>query len=192
MAIVVQQTSDGNGGVIDTPYTVYSNLFPAAAYIVNPTGMAELIAANVPSTQWTLSGTAAAPVVSQLATSDYNAQLLAYQIQACQNMGLAVSNYIESRYPDRVERSLGFLYSDGIAKNQPAVISAVQSAWNWTVSVIQGYYWYQAQVMACTTIPQVDACALNLQAYNATDPKVSMDSVLALQGLQVAIAPPTT
>lgn len=192
MITVIQQTIDGGGNVTDVQYPVYSTLFPNGSFLVNPSGMAALIAANVPSTQWTITGTQEIPIVSQLATSDYNAQLQAYQIQACQAMGVSVFDYIEQRYPQRVQMSFAFLYSVGIAQNQPTLVALIQSAWAWTVTVIQGMYWYEQQVMSCTTIPQVDAVMFNLQSYNTTDPVVTLEAALNIMGQQIPLAPPTT
>ena len=190
MTTIIQHNDDGKGNVTDTKYSIYSTVFKPTDILINPTGLDALVAQNVDPSQWTLSGTYDAPVVSQLAASDYTAQLQTYQAQVLEKMGLAVSDYIMSRYPDRVQRSLGFLYTESVVKNQPDVTAAVQKAWDWTVTVIQGFYWFEQQVLAAQTIDDVNACTLDLTLYNATDPMVTMDSVLALQGLQVPVPPP--
>lgn len=184
MSTVFYQTFDKDGVTVLTSqsFNVYSTIFKDTDVLLNPAGIAALVQGNVDSSQWTLSGDYANPVVSQLSAADFTAQLQMVQGQILEVMGERTFSYIESKYVDRLQRCFTFLYTESSIKGQAQATALIQSAWDWTVSVVDGFYAARDKVLAAQKIADAQAVVLDLSPYDATDPKVTLEQVFAAQG----------
>lgn len=151
-------------------------------WLVNPPGLKILIANNVPQRFWKITADDVVEMSDQEKADVKAIDLETFRISYVESTGLQVQAYIEKHYADRKQRSLTFLYSEAQKIGDAASVALIQKAWDWVITVIQGYYLIKRQILTATTVDEIKGLVFDTASYDATDPLVTIEQVFALQG----------
>lgn len=151
-------------------------------WLIDPPGLDILIANKVPQKYWKFDN----DDIVEMEQSDKDvilaAELESYRVSYIESTGLQVQRYIEGHYVDRKQRTLTFLYSEAQRTDDVSTQAYIQKAWDWVITVIQGYYAIKRQIITAKTIEEIRALIFDPNVYDITDPKVTIEQVFLLQG----------
>jgi hypothetical protein len=146
-----------------------------AGWTKNPAGLAALVAAGVPSSEWV---EAPAGTVREMTAAEKDAGLLgARKLSKIISMKNAVSVYIESKYDLPQQIAILSLYAEGIDKNKNNRKALVQSIVDWMNSVLGEFYTRKNAVLAATTVAAVNAQSHDFTAFDATVPATTVEQI---------------
>jgi hypothetical protein len=160
--------------------------FPTASWLINPAGLAALLAGSVPTRYWKLiSGDTDVGEMTALekAVVDSDPTLLAAAKTAMiDRLVTAAITYTESRYSPDERARFALLF------NQDRTLVALPSArkialfaqFDWEQSVYAEMSSRATTVNAALTIPAVLAVSTDFTSFNATDPNTTLPSLMLL------------
>lgn len=91
-----------------------------------------------------------------------------------------ITKFIESRYSVPVQSSMNLLMTEATSKGWAARTTEVQKGITWLTQCLDEYYDKKAEVLAATTVAEVEAIALDTAALDAADPKVDLETIRGL------------
>ena len=95
-------------------------------------------------------------------------------------LGAEITKFIEARYSVPVQSSLNLLMTEANSKGWAARTTEVQKGITWLTQCLDEYYDKKAEVLAATTVAEVEAIALDTATLDAADPKVDLQTIRGL------------
>jgi hypothetical protein len=95
-------------------------------------------------------------------------------------LGAEITAFIEARYSVPVQSSMTLLMTEATSKGWAARTTEVQKGITWLSQCLDEYYDKKAEVLAATTVAEVEAIALDTATLDADDPKVDLETIRGL------------
>lgn len=95
-------------------------------------------------------------------------------------LGAEITEFIEAHYSVPVQSSMNLLMTEATSKGWAARTTEVQKGITWLTQCLDEYYDKKAEVLAATTVAEVEAIALDTAALDAADPKVDLQTIRGL------------
>lgn len=95
-------------------------------------------------------------------------------------LGAEITKFIEARYSVPVQSSMNLLMTEATSKGWTGRVTEVQKGITWLTQCLDEYYDKKAEVLAATTVAEVEAIALDTDTLDAADPKVDLQTIRGL------------
>ena len=97
--------------------------------------------------------------------------------QATTRMKTEIEMYLFSKYDQGTQSSMNAFFIEGVSNSWTNRKALVQSVLDWIKSVLSYYYGKKDDIAVATTVEQVNAITWDFFSFDATDPKVALQTV---------------
>lgn len=151
--------------------------YDEAEWLVNP----DLSALDgVPRKYWKVVGDAVVEMDATEKESVDAVELLVAKLEKVYAMKDTLTAYVARHYDEGTQRTMIAYLAEAAGDGKPNRRNYIKTSLDWVQTCIVHFYMKKGEVEAATTAASVDAVALALAAFDATDPGITVSGALAI------------
>lgn len=153
---------------------VDASVYSSSTWIINPNVTA---LASVPVKYWKITGDAVSEMSSSEKIAADSSLLPAVRGSKIAGLKLDLTDYVNKHYDSAQQSTINGLWNEANSKGWTNRKALCQQMMDWVATVMDHFYSKIDEVIAATSADAVNAVALSLTQFNATDPHVSIRTI---------------